>query len=125
MQTFESINPGNSVTFTYNNPSGNTTYLTDLHVEHKLLGFNLSEQRTFGDFSGYLSPFAGFSGEDAKNIKFYSSAIFLVVWGLLFSAKHAGVGLTSTFIWVVMLRWLGWFPIHLAWLALIGLIAFL
>ena len=124
LQTFESTNPGSSVTFTYNNPLANQTYFTDLHVENALLNFNITEQRTFGDFENYLFPFAGFKEGDADNIKFYASAIFLVVWGLLFSAKHVGLGLTSTFIWIVILRMMGWFPIHAAWLALIGLIAF-
>lgn len=126
IQTFSSTTPGSSVMFTYNNPLANQTYLTKLHIEHPLLDFNVSESRTFGDYSsGYLTPFLGFSAAEEHNIKFYASAIFLVVWGLLFSARHIGIGLTSTFFWIVVLRWIGWFTIDLTWLALIGLISVL
>ena len=124
LQTFSSTNPTGDVTFTYNGVVGNQTYFTELHIEHNLLDFNITESRTFGDYSGYQLGFVGFKPEDTKNIKLYASIIFLVVWGLLFSARHAGLGLTSTFIWVVILKWIGWFPISAVWLGLIGLIAF-
>src|SRR3990167_5617083 len=110
-----------SVTYTYQPVLFNFTYYTHLFVEHSTLGFNISEYRIFGDFE---SPggFAGFETDSIANIKKYSSAMFLVVWGLLFSARHAGIGMTSTFIWLVILRQIGWFLIGWGWVSLIGLL---
>ena len=125
LQTFETTNPGASVTYTFNNAKGNETYLTDLFIQNKLLpDFNISEQRVFGNFEESLDDFEGFTEEAATNIKLYASSILLVVWGMLFTAKHAGVGLTSTFFWVIILRWMGWFPIPIIWVGLMGLIVF-
>lgn len=122
LQTFTSTNPAASVTFTYNNIVGNTTYMAQLFIEHALLDFNITETEIFGEYTDYLFPTDGWLPDEAKNIKKYSAILFLVVWGLLFSSKHAALGVTSTFIWMLLLSWMGWFVIPYLWLGLCGLV---
>jgi len=121
LQTFTGTT-NSSETFTYNAVSGNTTYFTELFVQNGLLTFNITDIKTWGDFSGYLSSFAGYTVTEAKNLKHYASTLFLVVWGLLFSAKFIVVGLVSTTIWMGILKTLGWFDISFLWVGLIGTI---
>jgi len=111
------------VTFTYNSIFFNSTYYSELFAQHSTLGYNISEFKFWGEYENYIGEFKGFTAGEAKNIRHYVSAMFLVVWGLLFSAKHIGIGLTSTFFWVVILKWIGWFLLGTLWIVLIGIIA--
>lgn len=122
LQTFTSAL--SEVTFTYSPVSPNQTYYTVLNVTHNLLDYNIIQFRSFGFISpGVDLGFQGFSDEQETNLKFFGSAVFLVVWGMLFSAKHAGVGLASTFIWTILFRGFGWLPIPYLWMSVLGFLA--
>src|SRR3990167_4967799 len=127
LQTFTSnfiaSNASTSVTYTFNNVLFNQSYYSYLFAQNSLLKYNITDYESCGDFQGYSGYLEGFSAETEKNIKHYGSIIFLVVWGLLFTARHASIGLTSTFMWVVVFYWYGWLIIHILWVSLLGLIA--
>ena len=119
LQAFTSTS--DDVTFTYQPVFLNQTYTTRLFVVNTILGYNITDMSIFGDYEAANLP--GFSEQEQKEWQFYLSGIFLVVWGLGFSAYHAGIGLVSTFVFALIFRILGWFPIHSIWLALMGFAA--
>jgi hypothetical protein len=121
MQTFSSTL--DTVTFTHQPIYQNQSYFTHLHIEHSLLNFNVSEYKTFGELYADLPSTEGWTAEEEADIKHYFAILFLVVLGLLFSAKHAGLGLTLVFVFTWVLRQWGWFLIHPAWLGVIGFAA--
>lgn len=123
LQTYSST-VSTGATFTYSPVYGNTTYLTELFVINSLLDHNLSETKLFYDYDTYGDDILpGFSATERDNILFWSSVLFLVVWGLLFSSKHVAFGITSTAIWVVILRSVGWLPISWLWVGTICFVA--
>ena len=119
LQQFTSAS--HSVTFTYQPAIKNSTYYTELFVQNTILGFNITDNQAFGDYE--LSVLPGFTRDEQQEWVFYMSGIFLVVWGMLFSAYHVGIGLASTFVFAVIFRVKGWLPINVIWLALIGFVA--
>ena len=120
LQQFTSTS--SDITFTYQPVYENLTYFTTLFIQHELLDFNITENKVFG-YTPPPSDFEGWTPEEESNIKLYGSVIFLVIWGLLFTAKHAGIGLGSTFIWLLIFRGYGWMPISKMWLSLLGFLA--
>lgn len=110
-----------NLTFTYQPVFKNITYFATLSIQNTLLSFNISENKIFGDFE--LPVLEGFTKGEQSQWAFYLSGIFVIVWGLSFSAYHVGIGLATTFIWLLIFRIKGWLPLHPIWLALIGVAA--
>jgi len=123
LQTFTSTS--SNLTFSFQPVYANMSYYTHLFVQHDLLDYNISQFRTFGDFTTSMGQFQGFTPTEEYNLKKFGSGIFLIIWGFLFSQKHAGVGLGTTFVWVLILKAWGWFPISYLWVSVIGFVAVL
>ena len=121
LQTFTSTS--SDVSLTYNSFFENKTYFTNLEVQHALLDFNITEARVFGNPPSIASDLPGWTEEEATDLKLFIAIIFLVVWGFLFTSKHAALGLTTTFIWLLVFRWNGWIDIGYMALSIMGIIA--
>ena len=119
LQTFTST--ASDVIFTYQPVVYNMTYVTTLFVDHNLLAFNITDTKIFGDIIEAAAP--GFTAEEESNLKKYAAGIFIIIWGLLFSAYHSGLGLGSAFIFVLVFRAIGWIEINYVWISLMGFAA--
>ena len=124
LQTFQST-ATTGATFTYTPAIDNVTYYTELFAQSTAVSFNITDSKVFGNFEAWIGGGDGFEPEQWSNIKHYFSLIFIVVWGMMFSARHVGIGLTSTFFWMLILRWAGWFVISGVTLTIAGFIVLL
>lgn len=123
LQTFESYIV-QSATYTYQPALANHTYYSQLYIENDLLNFNITQYRTFGEAKD-IAVVSGWTGEEEANIKLWIAIIILVLVGMLFSAKHAGIGLTVVFFMTWLFKAWQWLPISNLWLGFIGVVAIL
>ena len=114
LQTFTSTS--SDVTFTYQPVAYNWTYTGVMFVQHNLLNFNISHTKVIGDI---IEPaVGGYTQEEESNLKKYAAGIFIIIWGLLFSAYHSGVGLGSAAIFLIIFKTKGWIDINYIWLSI-------
>lgn len=108
--TTESTNNA-SVTITFNQIVGNTTYVTELFVKHQVLT-NFSESRVFfdgGDAS--VINFDGWTPAEQVNFKKLFAWGFLAIWGLMFTRKYMGIGMTSLVAWLWIFQTWKWIEV--------------
>lgn len=121
LQTFTSTS--SNFSFTFQPTRANDTYYTTFFLQHALLDYNVTETRFFGGGIEVPGELPGWSGTEEANLKKWISGTFLLIWSMLFSAYHAGIGMVTTFGFAVIFKSKGWFPINYVWLSLIGFVA--
>ncbi len=126
-QLFQGESQNNaSVTMTFNQARANTTYTTVLFVKHLDIA-NFTDRKIFYDFdsgSGTLN-LEGWTGVEQIEIKKWFSWIFLFSWGLLFSRRYIGVGMTTMIIWLWLFKtweWVEVSPLIFSFVALLAVI---
>ena len=114
-----------NVTFTYNGVVQNFSYITwfEVYLDGQLMA---NESRTWHEGAGgFLGNLPGWDVDVQEDIQTTTSIILLLVWIMLFARKHAAFGGVSAMMWATLLRWMGWFPINVWWLAIAWVIAIL
>lgn len=127
---FEATSQSNSsVTMTFNQALGNTTYLTTLFVQHPDLD-NFTDRRIFYQFQGQESgaiDLEGFTQAEQIDIKKWTAVIFLAMWGLLFPRRFAGLGMVTLIGWLFIFRIIGWIqevtPLIFGFVAFLAILA--
>ncbi len=112
LQLFQGESDINStVTFTFNQVFGNETYSTELFVKHPDIG-NFTDKKVFYQFksSGAIN-LEGWTPQEQIDIKNWIAWIFLGIWGLLFSRRYTGIGMTSMIIWLWLFRKWAWLDV--------------
>ena len=122
-------NQNSTVTMTFNQAFGNTSYLSELLIIHPDLS-NITDKKVFYEFAAGGEASAlnleGWTLAEQKDIKKWTAFIFLALWGLLFSKLHAGIGMTTMVIWLWLFRTWGWVDVDgkifafVAFMAVIG-----
>lgn len=120
-QLFQSSSNLSNVTFTFNGIVQNTTYVSRFELIHPL--GNVNETRTWHEGTGGIVQLVGWDEETTDNILLAVSILFLFTWMMMFSRVHAEFGGVTTFIWMVLLKWMGWFDINFIWLMIAGIVA--
>ena len=100
-----------TVTITFNQAFANTTYVTELFIKHPDLG-NFTDKKIFYQFkSSGAIDLEGWTPAEQVNIKKWVAWIFLGVWGLLFSRRYTGIGMTSMIIMLWLFRKWAWIDV--------------
>lgn len=111
-QLFQTESNNNaSVTITFNQILGNTTYITELFVKHQVL-INFSESKIFYD-PGQASVifFDGWTVKEQTDFKKWFTWLFLGFWGLMFTRRYMGIGMTSLVVWLWVFRTWKWIDV--------------
>ena len=98
-----------TVTMTFNQVLANTTYVSELFFIHPGLS-NFTETRPWYEFGGVIgaSNLEGWSDTEQINFKKWATWIFLAVWGMFWSRRYIGIGMTTLVIWLWIFRILKW-----------------
>ena len=100
-----------SVTMTFNQAFANNTYVTELFVKHLDLG-NFTDKNIFYQFKGSgVIDLIGWTPIEQTNIKKWGAWIFLGAWGLLFTRRYMGIGMTSLIIFLWLFRQWNWIEV--------------
>ena len=125
-QTLQSFSSSlNNVTFSYTPYIKNQTYATELVIFSSAISFNITNKKIFGSPADILSELSGWTASEGAQLKFWIAIMFLVVWGMIFTAKFAGIGLATTYIWLVVFQWNGWISLNATTIAILGVVAVL
>ncbi|KKM23172.1 hypothetical protein LCGC14_1617860, partial [marine sediment metagenome] len=111
-QLFQAQSQNNaSVTITFNQALDNTTYVTELFVQHQDLG-SFTDKKIFYNFksSGGIN-LEGWSGVEQTNFKHWFAWIFLAAWGMLFTRRYTGIGMTTMIIFLWIFRTWAWIEV--------------
>ena len=109
-QLFLAESDNNStVTMTFNQVLANNTYVTELFFIHPGL-INFTETRPWYEFGGTFGALnlEGWSPQEQISFKNWASWIFLAVWGMLWSRRYIGIGMTTLIIWLWIFKTLIW-----------------
>ncbi|KKK79991.1 hypothetical protein LCGC14_2827950, partial [marine sediment metagenome] len=119
----ESNNNG-TVTMTFNQAIANNTYVTELFFIHPGLS-NFTEIRSWYEFGGVVGALnlEGWSDADQINFKKWATWIFLAVWGMFWSRRYIGIGMTTLVIWLWVFRTLKWVDVNIVVFSFIALLA--
>ncbi len=100
-----------SVIITFNQAFANTTYATELFVEH--LDFtNFTEKKMFYQFKGSGAiDLLGWTPTEQTSIKNWIAWIFIFGWGMLFSRRYTGIGMTTMIIFLWIFRKWNWIDV--------------
>ncbi len=111
-QLFQTESTNNaSVTITFNQILGNITYVTELFVKHQVL-INFSESRIFYDpGQASIIDFDGWTTQQQTDFKKWFTWLFLGFWGLMFSRRYMGIGMTSLVVWLWLFRTWKWIDV--------------
>ena len=104
----ESNNNG-TVTLTFNQVLANNTYVSELFFIHPGLS-NFTETRPWYEFGGTSGALdlEGWSDTEQINFKKWFTWIFLAVWGMIWSRRYIGIGMTSLVIFLWIFKTLKW-----------------
>ena len=125
-QLFQAESNNNAtVTITFNQALANNTYITELFFEHPGLS-NFTELRTFYEFfAGTQSALnlEGWTSEEQSVFKKWIAWIFLAVWGMFWSRRYIGIGMTTMIIWLWIFRTLKWVEVPAIVFGFVALLA--
>ena len=104
----ESNNNG-TVTMTFNQVIANNTYVSELFFIHPGLS-NFTETRPWYEFGGTRGALnlEGWSDTEQINFKKWATWIFLAVWGMFWTRRYIGIGMTTLVIWLWIFMTLKW-----------------
>ena len=105
-------NQNSSVTITFNQAFANNTYLSTLFFAHPGLS-NVTEKKAWYETTGAAGALdlRGWSVDEQIDLKKWISWIFLAIWGLLWSRRHIGIGMSTLVIWLWIFKTWQWIDI--------------
>ena len=112
-QLFRAESDNNStVTMTFNQVLANTTYVSELFFEHPGLS-NFTETRPWYEFGGVVGALnlEGWSDIEQINFKKWFTWIFIFIWGMLWTRRYIGIGMTTLVIWLWIFKTLKWIDV--------------
>ncbi len=130
-KVFQGESDNNStVTMTFNQIVGNTSYRSELFFIHPGLSNHTDKKVFYGFLDGGAGALdlVGWSIPEQKNIKKWFAFIFLFFLGLLFSRAHAGLAMTSVIIFLWLFKQWEWIIISdliFGFVALIAVVAWI
>lgn len=95
------------LSFTYGLPNYNLTYLSNLTINHPVLG-RVFEQRVYTPIGAVLTPAETGLFPNISIYLFWMSLIFVFIIGLVFSARSSKVGLVAVMFFLLMFMLWGW-----------------
>lgn len=100
-----------SVIITFNQALFNNTYATELFVIHQDLG-NFTDKKIFYEFKGSGGiDLEGWTPIEQEAIKKWIAWLFLGIWGLLFSRRYMGVGMSTMIIFLWIFKTWNWIEV--------------
>lgn len=102
-----------TVTMTFNQVIANNTYVSELFFIHPGLS-NFTETRPWYEFGGNFGALnlEGWSSSEQITFKNWAAWIFLFVWGMLWSRRYIGLGMTTLVIWMWIFKTLNWIEVN-------------
>ncbi len=112
-QLFQAESDNNStVTMTFNQVKANNSYVSELFFVHPGLS-NFTELRPWYEFIGEVGALnlEGWSDSEQITFKKWGAWFFIAIWGMFFSRRYVGIGMTTMAIWLWIFRTLKWIDV--------------
>ena len=106
-------NQNSSVTITFNQVFANQTYLSTLFFEHPGLS-NVTEKKSWYETNpgiGGALNLKGWTATEQRDGKKWIAWIFIGIWGMLWSRRHIGIGMSTLVIWLWVFKTWQWIEI--------------
>ncbi len=113
-----------TVTMTFNQVIANNTYVSELFFIHPGLS-NFTETRPWYEFGGNFGALnlEGWSPSEQITFKNWIAWFFLAVWGMFWSRRYIGIGMTTLVIWMWIFRTLKWIDVSALVFGFVALLA--
>ncbi len=123
-QLFQGESQNNaSVTITFNQVLANTTYATELFVQHLDL-INFTDKKIFYEFKGSGTiDLIGWNSTEQTTIKKWFAWIFLAMWGMFFTKRYVGIGMSTLIIFLWIFKTWNWIEVPALIFGFVALLA--
>ena len=113
-----------TVTMTFNQVIANNTYVSELFFIHPGLS-NFTETRPWYEFGGNFGALnlEGWSPSEQITFKKWGAYMFLFVWGMFWSRRYIGIGMTTLVIWMWIFKTLNWIDVPALVFGFVALLA--